>query len=114
MSRNHYVNVYYDEFKKFHKTEHVVLPGVLHVNSNDQITFIASKSNITIFIPNADRLFLQVEKNLRFPVNSGEVSETYTVVYNKNEEPLVVPYAVFCENGNDFAEGNSSPKIIVE
>lgn len=31
-----------------------------------------------------------------------------------NPAPGVYPYAVYCKNANDFAEGNSSPVMIIE
>ena len=87
-------------------------PGHLGVESGEEVIFEAKNTNTTIWIPNAEELFGR-EEHLVFDIESGGKSETFTVKQGlpKGKE---YPYAVYCENSNDFAEGNTSPRMIIE
>jgi len=88
-------------------------PGRLHVKAGDSVEFGAENTNTTIWIPNAEELFGIREKPLIFDIKSGGKSETFTVMQDL-PEGKEYPYAVYCENSNDFAEGNTSPRMIIE
>ena len=88
-------------------------PGRLGVKSGEEVIFEAKHTNTTIWIPNAKELFGDKREHLVFDIKSGGKSETFTVKQGlpKGKE---YPYAVYCENSNDFAEGNTSPRMIIE
>jgi hypothetical protein len=53
---------------------------------------------------------IKVRKNAQLRDFPGRIKETA----NDYPVPGIYPYAVYCEDGNDFAVGNSSPVIIIE
>ncbi|MBL7136264.1 MAG: hypothetical protein ISS81_06695 [Candidatus Marinimicrobia bacterium] len=87
-------------------------PGRLGVKSGEEVIFEAENTNTTIWIPNAEELFGRGE-HLVFDIESGGKSETFTVM-PRLRIGKEYPYAVYCENSNDFAEGNTSPRMIIE
>jgi hypothetical protein len=50
------------------------------------------------------------------PLSANEESKTYTIkdAVSKWRRKKIFPYAVYCVNGNGFAEGGTSPAIIIE
>jgi len=88
-------------------------PGRLGVKIGEEVIFEAENTNTTIWIPNANELFGTKGEYLIFDIKSGGESETFTVMQGL-PEGKEYPYAVYCENSNDFAEGNTSPRMIIE
>ena len=88
-------------------------PGRLRVKSGEEVVFEAENTNTTIWIPNAEELFGIRGEHLIFDIESGGQSETFMVMQGL---PIgkEYPYAVYCENSNDFAEGNTAPRMIIE
>ena len=114
MGRKHSINFYHDSSTPKPEKPNLALPGVLHVNNGDLVTFHATNSDVLIFIPNANKLIKNAGKNIQISIRAGGSSKGFRIDIGSNKTPLTFPYAVFCERGNDFAEGNSSPKIIVD
>ena len=88
-------------------------PGHLHVKAGDSVEFGAENTNTTIWIPNAKELFGDKREHLIFDIKSGGKSKTFKVEKDL-ERGKEYPYAVYCENSDDFAEGNTSPRMIIE
>ena len=90
-----------------HKAGRVVVPGRLVVKHGDYVEFNALNEDVTIFIPNTGILADLVL----------EISATKSKARQVLEDAPVGehPYAVFCGGeARNFAEGNSSPVIIIE
>ncbi len=75
--------------------------------------FLAQGTNGVIFIPNANRLFDTSSGSLTIELKSGNQTESFTVSDNVASGDDF-PYAVYCDGDNDFAEGGSSPRIIID
>ncbi|MCK4297201.1 MAG: hypothetical protein KAX28_11165 [Candidatus Marinimicrobia bacterium] len=90
-----------------------VNPGRLCVKSGEEVIFEAKNTTTTIWIPNAEELFENGEKHLIFDIENGDKSKTFKVEKDL-ERGKEYPYAVYCENSDDFAEGNTSPRMIIE
>ncbi len=101
----------------FEKHPHKVRPGHLYVSLDDKVTFSSKKTKITIFLPEPTRQLLGTLDNL-ITLEATQSSDTFIIqkIGNKEEgsEGRRFPYAVYCEAGNDFAEGGSAPQMIVE
>ena len=111
MSRIHYINLYHDPNNKYHKEKNRALPGSLHVNPGDKVIFIATNSNYILFVPAAGRIFDGYSSDYYTQVKNGE--ETEPLLINEGK-PRIITYAVYCDSGEDFVVGDSSPRIIVE
>jgi hypothetical protein len=89
------------------KSSAQVRPAQFIAKEKDNITFKAVRSDVTLFFPNS----------ALFGCSSARLDSS-----NKREATLTVqkvqrdayPYAVYCDDLNDFAEGNSSPEMIIE
>ncbi|MBD3383406.1 hypothetical protein GF407_00645 [candidate division KSB1 bacterium] len=109
------IRIVNDHSQKFQSHRNLVLPPIQILNYDDQVIFEAVDTDVTVIIPNANELFGQSspEKNLIIEIPAGDLSDEWTIdkdaALNK-----VYPYAVYCSEGNDFAVGYSSPKIIIE
>jgi hypothetical protein len=82
-----------------------VVPPAIVANVNEEIRFIAINSAVTVWMPETSLFGVQ-----QFEVKPG-APQTQTV---KGVPGGEYPYAVFCHVMRRFAEGNSSPIIIVE
>jgi len=95
------------------KPEFVTSPGKQHVKKSDTVMFLAQGTNSVIFIPNANQLFDVASDSLTIELKSGNQTGSYTVSNNVASGDDF-PYAVYCDGDNDFAEGGSSPRIIID
>ena len=114
MATPHEILINVDKERKFSSKKHLALPGVLFVKKDDTVQFYAKNSIIHIFFPKANELFGLNKEEYVKKIDRGGKTEILTVKIKPLNNVLVYPYAVYCEDGGDFAEGNSSPKIIVE
>ncbi len=82
-----------------------VVPGYVFLNVGDTVVFHAVGSNVVVLVP--DNIFTDGEQV--FPISPGtpvsKVIETGT--------QGIHPYAVYCADHMDFAEGKSPPTMIV-
>lgn len=101
-----------EDTKDKNGNRHFAEPGIIHVKQGDEVTFYYENSDFTVFIPHSDLLFEGKSKNLIFEVTQGIKQKKLVVSKSANKGEY--PYAVYCENGSDFAVGKSSPKIIVD
>lgn len=83
-----------------------VVPGSIKVKRGEDVSWKAGETDLVIFFPN-ERL-LGTDK---ISVKSGE---TKTETVNENIKPGIYPYAVYTAENNDFAEGNSMPRMIIQ
>lgn len=95
------------------KPEFVASPGKQHVKKSDTVMFMAQGTNSVIFIPNANQLFDISSNSLTIELKSGNQTQSYTISENVTIGDDF-PYAVYCDEDNDFAEGGSSPRIIID
>jgi hypothetical protein len=82
-----------------------VHPPAIVSAAGEEIRFVAANSAVTVWLP--DNILFGVQQ---FDVPPGD-PRTLTVQKVPGGE---YPYAVFCKGTRRFAEGNSSPIIIVE
>ena len=88
----------------------IVVPGHLILNRGDSVEFkTVNNKDATILIPHGN---LFGEDNRVFDLDEkNQWTQTLTV---SNIEAGVYPYAVYCKESNDFAEGNSPPTMIID
>jgi len=103
------------------KYQGIVHPSPLFVTCEDSIEFKAINTALTIFFPK-EKLFVDEKPYMKLDPQQEKYPRVGKVTL-KNKKALEnlnfkipgsYPYAVYCENMNDFAEGNSSPSMIIE
>lgn len=95
------------------KPEFVASPGRMHVKKSEKIMFQAQGTNAVIFIPNANKLLETNESTLIIDARSGKQTHSFTLSGNLSSGSDF-PYAIYCDEDNDFAEGGSTPRIIID
>ncbi len=103
------------------KSKGIVHPSPLFVTCEDSIEFKAINTAVTIFFPK-EELFVEENPYIKLDPQQEKYRRVGKVTLkNKKalesldfEIPGAYTYAVYCENMNDFAEGNSSPSMIIE
>lgn len=87
----------------------LVVPGYLFLERNDSVEFFSKESEAIVSFPDEKGPFLE---NAPIRLAAGQKK---TLPIAKNVEPdEVYPYSVFVIEDNEYAEANSSPKIIIE
>lgn len=110
----HIVQFLHNDGKKivFEKALHTAQPGHLYARPGDTIQFVPRNTGVTIYIPNANQLFAGLSQDdLIIRLDPGQPSQPYSISYTDNRR---FPYAVYCHDGNDFAEGGTSPAVIID
>jgi len=105
------INIIYDPFLRYEKHKHVIQPGHLYLKRGDKVVFMTRGTAAKIFIPRADILF-GIPKNSIIDVSGSGHSVAFNV--QRNAPTGWYPYSSYCKNGNDFAEGGTSPGMIVD
>lgn len=95
------------------KPAFVTSPGKEHVRKSDQIVFLPQGTNAVIFIPNADILLDTGESTLVLAASAGHQTKAFSIAETV-ESGKEFPYAVYCVDDNDFAEGGSTPRFIID
>ena len=125
-----------------HGRKNIVWPPCVVVRQGETLTFKAINTEATVFLPKPE--LFEFEGNPRPSAGEGmaasrgvfKVKDRPVAVKVKLRSapagvapggkepaedvrvacslPTIYPYAVYCENGNDFAQGNSSPIMILE
>lgn len=95
------------------KPEFVASPGKMHVKKSEKIMFQAQGTNAVIFIPNANKFLDTNESTLVIDASSGRQTHSFTLSDNPSSG-AEFPYAIYCDGDNDFAEGGSTPRIIID
>ena len=90
----------------------VVRPGRLRVRRGDRVSFRATDTSLTIWIPNCKELF-GIGKRLVFDVKKGAGSKSFKVAQTA-KVGKEYPYAIYCTGDNEFAEARSAPIIIID
>jgi hypothetical protein len=85
-----------------------VRPAQRIAKPGQDVTFKAIRSDVTLFFPNP-ALFGCPSARL----DSSNGREATLTVQNKVPRD-VYPFAAYCDDLNDFAQGSSSPEMIVE
>ena len=96
--------------------KNVCRPGKLYVKPGQEVFFTYVNTDARIFIPEANKLFENHPANLLFELEKDNKHPSLVVKEQIDSQIKRKPYeyAVFCEQGNSFAVGNSTPKIIIE
>jgi hypothetical protein len=94
------------------QNRYTVHPGNLQVDKGDQVNFRVFQSNATVLVPNDLLVDAAGAVVSAIPLTAGVKSADYTV--NPRVPDGAYPYAIYCKDGNDFAEGNSPPTMIIE
>jgi len=96
---------------KFEKNDRQVIPGNLYVSRGDTVIFSSRDTYVEIFFPDQTKYLLKAPNVIE--IKAGGHSDPYTIHDIKSDDEKF-PYAVYCREDNDFAEGNSCPAMIVE
>ena len=96
--------------KNQHCHRHFAEPGHVHIEAGDEVVFCGVNTTVTVFIPKNP--FVEGgRRDLVFSLKRRE--RKVFIVGEKVREGEEYPYAAYCRNGNDFAEGGSPPRMIV-
>ncbi len=125
-----------------HGSKNIVWPPCVIVKEGETVTFKAVNTEAKVFLPRpelfefednprpsgggsmaASRGVLKVKDRpvaVKVKLRSASAGvapggkEPPEEVRVASSLPTIYPYAVYCENGNDFAEGNSAPFMVIE
>jgi hypothetical protein len=92
-----------------------VHPANLQIERNEKVNFRVFGTEATIFVPN--NLLFDPKGNAVqvLTLADGQKSDNFSVNADTSSvKDGAYPYAIYCKGVNDFAEGNSSPTMIVE
>ena len=104
-----WVRIIHDPELRYEKFKHVVQPGHQYLRVGDTVIFTTHRTAVRIHIPRVQALF-GIENEWIIVGKNGR-SDEFTV----QECPRgKYPFVVYCADGNDFAEGGTSPAMIVE
>ena len=106
----HNIQIIYEGMLLFEKHHQRVRPGQLYVRDGDEVFFSTRKTDIEIFFPQQTKELLKAPSNV---IKMKSIDPPVAFTIHKSEEGKF-PYAVYCKEGNDFAEGGSAPAMIVE
>lgn len=114
----HTIKIIHDGKLLFEKHPNQVRPGNAYVSPGDKVIFSTRNTNIEIFLPPQTQYLLNASNNV-IPITAPGKSQTFIIQNIGSDEKIGspkrrFPYAVYCEAGNDFAEGGSAPQMIVE
>lgn len=90
-----------------------VHPANLQVQKGETINFRVFGTDATVFAPND----ILIEVGTNRPVQVLDLAHGgpgKDCIVNPKISDGAYPYAIYCKGVNDFAEGNSSPTMIVE
>ena len=102
----------YDTDLKYHKTNNRILPGLVYVRNGDKVNFCTRSTSAKIYFPEFEILFNEPLTNQIIGLGENDCTQLFTV--DNKSDNRVFSYAVYNETDRDFAEGDSTPKIIVE
>jgi hypothetical protein len=105
-----HVQIVFDIDMKNQPKKNAALPPILYLRKGDTVRFYSKNTDSVIFVPNANVLFGDKDENLLIPVGQDRMTKPFTI----NAITGTFPYCVYCGAGNDFAEGYSAPKMIIE
>jgi hypothetical protein len=94
------------------QNRYTVHPANLQVQKGEQVNFRVFQSNATVLVPNDLLVDAAGAVVSAIPLTAGVKSADYTV--NSRVPDGAYPYAIYCKDSNDFAEGNSPPTMIIE
>ncbi len=106
------VRIIVDPARSPEKKTHVVLPGDLYVMGEDSVIFSTKNTAAQIWFPQIGEFF-EGNPSPQLRIEAGSQAGPF-VVKKKLPVGQIFAYAVFCENQGKFAEGNSSPTMIIE
>jgi|GEM_PF-1044241 len=100
------------------KNKAVVKPGSLTVSTGDSISINVTGTNAFLFFPDINLLGIQtayIFNGRKILLTVQDVSQSLQESDEENEDEINrYPYAAYCDGVNDFAEGASSPFMIVK
>lgn len=104
-----------------------VKPGNIRVKRGAQLTWTAKGTAAKVSFPRIGGFQVVTKEVLDIPLDgtmsTTVVADTNNQIFDqfKNKysrltamEAVTVPYSVYCDNTNSYAEGGSDPKIIVK
>ena len=103
----------------------IVRPARVYVAPGDDVIFATEGTAVTICIPKAELFEIPeagatLGKMLTFEIGRGahgsiKIKNGKVAAELKRETKRIkCPYAVYCRDGDDFAEGASSPVMIID
>jgi hypothetical protein len=90
----------------------LVTPGTIHVHAGDSLQIRTVNTDITLFMPYRNILESSASHNVRLRTIHSDQSKMLNI--REDCSPGTYTYGVFCMKSRDFAEGGSSPRMIVE
>jgi len=102
----------YDTDLKYHRTENRIFPGLVYVRNGNKVYFCTRNSAAKIYFPEFNILFKETLTSPIIELGENDCSQGF-IVENKSDN-RVFSYAVYNQADREFAEGDSTPKIIVE
>ena len=114
LSQSVRITIRYDEkLEQAGLWPYIVTPGTVYVEDGDKIFFRTKDVEASVWFPRSDRLF--DEKHDTFPIGENEELAPF-IINHKENAGTVFTYTVKCKREMDeqFAEGASSPKMIIE
>jgi len=106
----HRIRIIHDPDLQYEKHRHAVQPGHQYLKAGDKVIFKTMRTAARIFFPKAEELFVE-QKGHWISVDENGQSDPLTI---KECPHGKYAYVAYCSNGEDFAEGGTSPRIIVE
>ena len=92
----------------------VVVPPHAVVSVGDTVTWKnRTGDDIVVHVPHDNFFGVSIPARVDIKITEGNAITT-SAVANPGAGPRHFPYAIFCQQTRSFAEGNSSPQIIVE
>ena len=88
-------------------------PGTLYVSRYDSVRFTSKVTEGVLFFPKPD-FFEPYQGATERLINFDMSGQVELKINEKVPEGDETPYAYYCAIGNDFAEGDSSPRIIIK
>ncbi len=107
--RRIWIRIIHDPELQYEKFRHVIQPGHQYLRVGDTVIFETRGTAARIYIPRVKALFGIDDEWIT--VGQKGHSDEFTVQECPHEK---YPYVVYCKDGNDFAEGGTSPAMIIE
>ena len=107
-----------------------VIPGEVMVRPGDVINFVSLDTDLVLFVPRKDLFdhnsiqssYFTQTLTIKTPGDIVTINPAYSLLHpfplwrtkGKRHRLEMIEYIVYCPAINDFAEGGSSPRIIID
>jgi hypothetical protein len=107
----YHIRIIYDDQKRHEKYKAVVVPGHCYVEPGDEIIFSTKETNAEITFPEIDKIFTGKNSPIEIEMNSESGVFLVSDAVKSHDE---YPFAVYCKDRKVFAEGCTTPRIIID